>query len=291
MGKLTVLNGGLFTTIQDGGREGYRKFGVPVSGIMDEQAYKLANEMVGNATNEPVLECTLKGGEYRFDEDAIAVLTGAPMNPQLNNEPVNLNAFFKVNRGDILKLGFAEKGCRTYVAIRGRWKVPKVMESCSACTMGNFGGLFGRALEKGDTISWEKLEGDFDTREILSNQMPYYSSKITVNFISGPEWNWLDEKTQNFFLNTSFKVHTQSNRMGIRLRSDESIKVPDKQITSSGVIPGIIQLPPSGQPIILMKDGQTIGGYLRIGKVLDIHLNRLAQIPPNGYVRFKKTFF
>jgi len=163
------------------------------------------------------------------------------------------------------------------------------MGSYSTYTQGNFGGVEGRTLKKGDVIHWENEKAIFKSLSISKDLIPYYSSKITVEFVTGPEWNRLEEKEQIKFLKTSFKVSSKSNRMGIRLETDEPISVINSDMRSSGVIPGIIQLPPSGNPIILMKDGQTVGGYPRIGKVKDSHLNRVAQLPPNGIIRFKKA--
>lgn len=291
MGSLTVLDGGLFTTIQDGGRERFRKFGVPVSGVMDEEAYLSANKLVDNSKGSPVLECTLKGGKYRFDSRAVIAITGALMSPKINGNEVEVNTSVLVEKGSILELGFAKKGCRTYIAIQGRWNIKRVMGSYSTYTQGNFGGFEGRTLKKEDMLKWEDSSNvsDFKKSTLPKDQIPYYSSKITAEFVPGPEWNWLSKKEQEKFFSSSFNVSSKSNRMGIRLDSEEPVSINNPDMRSSGVIPGIIQLPPGGNPIILMKDGQTVGGYPRIGKILDVHLNRIAQLPPNGTIRFKKS--
>lgn len=289
MNKLQVLDGGLFTTVQDNGREGYRKFGVPVSGVMDVQSYKRANKLVSNKKETPVLELTLKGGRYKFGSDSIIAITGALMGPKLNGEEVEMNTSLKVKKGDVLEMGFAQKGCRAYLAIEGDWDIKEVMGSSSTYVSGKFGGLNGKKLEAGDEIPWKKSDTEFLKQSLSKEETPYYSSKITVEFIVGPEWEWLSQEDQQRFLNTSFKVSSKSNRMGIRLETEEPIITSKTGMKSSGVIPGIIQLPPSGNPIILMQDGQTVGGYPRIGKILDFYLGRIAQLPPNGTVRFKRA--
>jgi biotin-dependent carboxylase-like uncharacterized protein len=289
MGKLTVLDGGLFTSIQDKGRFGFRKYGVPTSGVMDQSAYFLANKLVGNDLEEPVLECTLKGGKYVFNSDTSIAITGALMRPRINDNAVEMNTVLHVQEGDVLNLKFAERGCRSYISIRGSWNVPDVMGSLSTYVPGNFGGITGSKLKEGDEIFWTEIDIEFDTFKSQNDQIPYYSSKISVDFIPGPEWSLLSKEDQKMFLSNSFKISSKSNRMGIRLETEYPIKVKATDMSSSGVIPGIIQLPPEGKPIILMRDGQTIGGYPRIGKVLDIHLNRLAQLPPNATVRFSLT--
>lgn len=289
MGKLTVLDGGLFTTIQDKGRSGYRKYGVPSSGVMDISAYKKANFLAGNSKNAPVLECTLKGGKYQFNTDATIAITGALMNPGINDNEIGMNTSVKVRAGETLELGFAKKGCRAYVAIRGSWDIDKVMGSCSTFTLGKFGGLNGTPLKKGDQISWQEIPESLEPRTLQNDGIPYYSSKITIEFIPGPEWDQLNDQEKDKFLNSSFRVSSKSNRMGIRLESEKPIVMNQVDMKSSGVIPGIIQIPPNGLPIILMKDGQTVGGYPRIGKILDIHLNRIAQVPINGTIKFKEV--
>lgn len=286
MSKLQVIDGGLFTTIQDSGREGYRKFGVPISGAMDMQSYKNANKLVGNNEDDPVLEFTLKGGVYKFDSDAVIAITGALMSPNLNEDEIEMNTSIQVTKGDILKIGFAEKGCRAYLAIQGEWDIDEMMGSYSTYVLGKFGGLDGSKLKEGDGILWRNSASDFLERKLPKEEIPYYSSKLTVEFITGPEWEWLSVESQEQFLSTSFKVSSKSNRMGIRLETEEPILSQKSGMRSSGVIQGVIQLPPNGNPIILMKDGQTVGGYPRMGTIPEIYLDRIAQLPPNGIVRF-----
>lgn len=286
MSKLTVIHPGIFTTIQDSGRFGFGKYGVPVSGAMDIESFKLANQLVGNPHHYPVLECTLQGGAYRFGSDTMIAITGAEMSPAINGKPIEVNCAHRVSKGDELILGFAEKGCRSYLAIHGLLQADRVMDSYSTYTLAGFGGYAGRALKKNDILTWEPTATVEFRTEILKtiDLDKVHSVKVTL----GTEWKWLDKEVQEQFFDSNFKVMNQSNRMGIRL-DGHALKSPDQQMISSPVIPGIIQLPENGKPIILMKDGQTIGGYPRIAKVVDDDLWKLAQLKPGNSLSFRKV--
>lgn len=286
MCALKVLDPGLLTTIQDSGRFGFRKYGVPTSGAMDIKAYNISNWLVGNVSNEAVLEFTVKGGRYRFEADALIAITGALMGPKINDIEIPMNSSISVKSGDTLELGFSNRGCRAYLAIKGKLHIERIMNSYSTYTIGMFGGFKGRTLRKDDIIEWTKSEEEWGMRKISNEEIPYYSSKVTFNVMKGMEWDWLENSVQQEFLNSEFKVSSQSNRMGIRLQG-VTLDTPGRDMISSPVIPGIIQLPPNGVPIILSQDGQTIGGYPRIAKVPDDELWRLGQLKPGDSVSFK----
>lgn len=285
MGTLRVIDGGMFTTIQDMGRIGFRNIGVPNSGAMDPRSARWANKLVNNPEDTPVLEMTIKGGKYQFDKPAIIALTGAEMHATVNDFEAPLNESLMVNSGDELELGFTHRGCRTYLAIRGTLQLDKMMNSYSTLVSAGFGGLEGRPLKAGDTLSWGDKGNAFILKKMPDNEIPYFSSKVTVEVMPGSEWNWLTSEEQEQFLNQKWEVSPNSNRMGIRIQGTP-LQVPGRQMISSPVIPGIIQLPAGGNPIILMNDGQTIGGYPRIAKVADRDLWRLGQLKPGDSVRF-----
>ncbi|WP_428236222.1 biotin-dependent carboxyltransferase family protein [Gracilimonas sp.] len=287
MGSLEVLDGGLLTTIQDGGRFGYRQYGVPVSGAMDDYAYRLANQLVGNASDLPVLEMTLNGGRYRFNSDAVIAITGADMLPKINGEDISLNTSLEIKSGDIISFDYCQTGCRSYLAIRGQLDIKEVLGSCSTYLTGKFGGFEGRALKEGDVLSWTESEGSSIPERVPEDRFPYYSSKVELRILEGPEWSWLSQHQKEQFLNTEFDVSPDSNRMGIRLKGD-SIKPIDHQMVSGPVIPGTIQLPESGRPIIIMKDGQAVGGYPRIAKIADADLWRAGQLWSGVQLTFRK---
>ena len=286
MNRLKVIDGGIFTTIQDYGRPGFRKYGVPVSGVMDVKSFDLANRLVGNQKGSPLLECTLRGGKYLFENRSLIALTGALMNPKINGEEVPQNCSLIVHPADELELGFASRGCRTYLALKGDIDLPKIMDSFSTYTLGKFGGVHGRELRAGDELEWHQQGEEFNPSEASKEEIPYFSTKVKVRIMKGPEWDLFSDEAQQEFLNSQYQVSSLSNRMGIRLEGN-SLDSPERQMISSPVIPGIIQLPPNGNPIILMQDGQTIGGYPRIAKVLEEDLWRLGQVKAGDKVSFK----
>lgn len=286
MASLKVLHPGLFTSIQDYGRVGFRKYGVPTSGAMDTKSYELANSLVGNPKGNAVLELTMMGGSYLFESDAIVAITGALMNSTLNGEEIANNSTLSIKKGDELKIGYSNRGCRCYLAIRGELNIEKLMNSYSTYSLGKFGGFKGRILKKGDELHWQEARSDIKAHELSKNEIPYFSSKVEVRIMKGLEWDWLSDAAQSQLISTKFEVSAQSNRMGIRLEKN-SMPVPDKEMRSSAVVPGVIQLPPNGMPIILMQDGQTVGGYPRIAKVLNEDLWRVGQLKPGDLIGFK----
>ncbi|NET32625.1 MAG: biotin-dependent carboxyltransferase family protein [Cyanothece sp. SIO1E1] len=288
MSTLRVVKAGFSTTIQDKGRFGFRKYGIPVSGAMDLKSMMDANILVGNPKENPVLECTLNGGIYQFLDAATVASTGAQSRIVLNGLVVAQYEPIVISKGDILELGHPGRGCRSYLAIKGLFDTPRVMGSYSTYIPGKFGGFLGRKLKKGDELNWMDSKEHLDTESFSKNQIPYFSSKIRISIEQGPEFEFLHEEARNSLLNSKFQVLSQSNRMGIRLGGN-SINPPKREIMSSPVKPGVIQLPPSGNPIILMNDGQTIGGYPRVGVVKESELWRLGQAKTGDQVSFTIT--
>lgn len=287
-GELEVLNGGLLTTVQDQGRHGYRKFGVPVSGVMDEHSYKLANWLVGNPQHAPVLELTLMGGTFKFHSDAVVGISGAEAEISVNDNPAASNKTIKIKNGDVLKIGRVTSGCRSYLAIAGDWDIEKIMGSYSTCLSAKFGGMQGRTINKGDRLTWEFSQDKTVDRSVPQKLLPHYSSSQKIRIIEGPEWDLLTKEEQTTFLASQYSISSDSNRMGIRLKNSLVLEQGRfDEMVSSPVVPGIIQLPQDGNPIILMKDGQSVGGYPRIAKVIDADLWRLGQVWSGNEIRFK----
>ena len=286
--EIEVLKAGLFSSIQDSGRSGLRSFGVPSSGAMDEWSAAIANALLGNDQNEPVIEMTLLGASFRFHADAEIALTGADMQPKLNDAPIEMHKSLEVKKGDVLDFGSARKGCRTYLGVLGRWKVPKIMGSASVYQVGGF----GKALQKGDHISIENEERSGRAAKLTSAKGKIYlPSSLKLRFISGPEWNDLDAAQQADFQQWSYEVQSNSDRMGIRLRSDKALNIEREPMLSSPTATGCIQLTNSGHPVVLMRDGQTTGGYPRLGTVIRMDLNRLAQLKPGDRASFARISY
>ena len=286
MGQLTVIKQGFQTTIQDLGRFGYRKLGVPISGAMDSKSMIDANHIVGNPDTNPVIEHTFYGGKYKFFDSTCISITGASCNPTVNGELVPQYESVQVKSGDELEINYPTRGCRAYLAIQGKFSIPNVMESYSTYLQGKFGGFDGRTLQKGDVVNWQNDKNELEKVAFSKSQIPYFSTKITIWIEKGPEFLELSESAIKQLTMEPFEVDSKSNRMGIRLKS-KNLKSPIIEMVSSPVFPGIIQLPPSGNPIILMKDGQTIGGYPRIGFIKHDDLWRLGQVKAGDQISFK----
>ncbi len=285
---MQIIKNGLLTTIQDAGRFGYRHLGIPQSGVMDSRAQSHANYLVGNPSDAPVLECSFYGGIFRFEQRQIIALTGADMKARLNDLPCEMYRSIEVYSGDTLALTYAQTGTRTYVAVQGLPDIEELMQSYSTYISGGFGGFRGRALQLGDRLIWKNESPKNPNRILAEYFRPYFSiKKNIIRIVRGPEWEYLSTASRQGFEKTLYQVHTDSNRMGIRL-AGKSLKLKEKfSMISSATLPGTIQLPANGQPIVLMQDGQTTGGYPRIGKVIEADLGRLAQIAPKGNLHFR----
>jgi len=285
---MQIIKSGLLTTIQDNGRFGYRHLGIPQSGVVDSRAQSHANWLVGNPPDAPVLECSFYGAVFRFEQPQIIALTGADMNAQLNDRPCEMYRSIEVQSGNTLTLAYARTGTRSYVAVQGLPDIEQLMGSYSTYVSGGFGGFRGRALQLGDTLTWKNERPKNPNRILAEYLRPHFSiKKNIIRIVRGPEWKHLSTASQKAFEKATYEVHINSNRMGIRLLG-KPLKLKEKfSMISSATLPGTMQLPANGQPIVLMQDGQTTGGYARIGKVVEADLGRLAQIEPKGSLHFR----
>lgn len=279
---------GVLTTIQDNGRVGFQKSGMTGSGVMDACAYRKGNYLVGNKENVAVLELTLYGGEYEFTEDAIIALTGADMTPSVQNVQVPMNKAIQVKVGDVLKLGAAQKGCRTYLAVSGGIDVPLIMNSRSTNLQCKVGGFCGRPVRSGDELPIGSVKAKFETiagRKVLESQYP---EEVLVHVIPGPQEEYFTKNGISRFYSESYEVTDACDRMGYRLNGARVESVGGTDIVSDGIVYGSIQIPASGKPIILMADHQTTGGYAKIGTICQADLWKVAQCRPGNHIKFKK---
>ena len=290
-GKLEVLEEGLLTTVQDRGRFGYRKYGVPISGTMDSHAAELANWLVGNNPDQPVFEITMKGVTFKFLTDAVIGISGAKTNLYQNGEKKPINTTVRFGKGDVLSIQKPESGFRSYMAIQGNLDVDLVMESYSTCLQAEFGGFKGRKLKKGDMITWQADNHTFPTKAVPEKLIPHFANHQKIRVLPGPEWGMLNTSDQSEIIHRTFKVTGQSNRMGIRLKNSFQQKGENKELRSAPVLPGTVQLPPSGEPIILMNDAQSVGGYPRILQVVEAELWRLGQVWRGNEITFNLIDF
>ena len=285
---ILIQEPGLFTTVQDEGRYGYQQFGVTPSGPMDARSFHIANLLVGNDLGEGALEMTFQGPTMKFEEANIVAVTGADMKPTLNGKPVPMYEAFAVEKDDVLKFQFAMNGSRGYVAFAGGLDIPLLMESKSTLASKGLGGVDGRKLQKDDHIGFtvpKKELPHMESRKVAKPEFP--NKEVVLRVIRGPQDDCFSEEEIRRFFWYGFKITNEFDRMGCRLERSEPVKhLQDGNIISDGIACGSIQVPTNGQPIIMLADRQTVGGYTKIGTVISVDLPKLAQAKPGMHVRF-----
>lgn len=260
--------------------------GVPVSGVLDDYAGRIANWLVGNSRNSALLEMTMIGAAMELLCEADIAITGAAMHPQINGQPCQMWTSLRMRPGDVLSLGAAENGCRAYLAITGGVEVPVVLGSRSTYLGGQLGGLNGQMLAAGDIL--KRGAGTLLRAPKRLPWFPLYPENICLRAMAGPHDGYFQDHLQDFFQAT-FKVTTDCNRMGIRLSGptiDRDAAAP-ASIISEPIVPGNVQMPANGQPIVLMKE-QTVGGYTNIATVVSSDIWRLGQAKPDDTIRFRQ---
>ncbi|MFP3388171.1 biotin-dependent carboxyltransferase family protein [Brevibacillus sp. SIMBA_040] len=301
--SIEVISPGLSTTVQDRGRYGYQQHGVNVGGAMDDLALQMANLLVGNKSTDAVLEITIKGPTLLFQKDMVIAICGGEFNPVIDDQPVLSNRPVWIKSGSVLQFGHAKHGCRAYLAVAGGWDVPLVMGSRSTNLRAGFGGFEGRMLKSGDTLRHhEQSPYSLFLAQQLKNQagsssyshMNWFISansysttqEAVVRVIRGEQFDDFTEQSRHSFFQQSFQVSPRSDRMGYRLTGPTLTLTSPNELISAAVTSGTIQVPPDGQPIVLMADRQTIGGYPKIGYVASVDLSVVAQLRPGDPVRF-----
>ncbi len=284
---ITVLQPGALSTVQDEGRVDYMAFGLPRAGVMDRVAANLANLLCGNPLGAAVLEMTLMGGSFRFEKNCRIAFCGADMSPRLNGAAMEPWAAHDVVTGDILETGYANRGCRAYLAVGGGIDVAPVMGSRSTYTRANLGGHEGRALRAGDCLPvGEASPFPAAPGRLPTALIPEYPDQISLRVILGPQDDLFSAEGISTLLGSEYRVSEEADRMGYRLEGPE-IRHKDKaDIVSDALGAGAIQVPGSGQPIVMMADCGTTGGYAKIAAVIGADLWKLAQAKPQDAVRF-----
>ena len=283
-----VIKGGLLTTVQDLGRNGYQAQGFNVNGVMDRRAFRIANLLLDNPENEAVLECTLIGPTLEFTAPMIISITGGDFRPEINDEEVPMYTALYVAEGDVLKLGSARSGRSCYIAFSNYLKVPVVMGSRSTNLKCRIGGFKGRKLEDGDYIE-TRITRRIYLPTFLSRTLPlkeYEENKATIRVILGPEEEVFSKKGIKSFLETEYTVGAEFDRMGMRLEGAYIESKRGSDIISDGIALGSIQVPSHGKPIILLADRQTKGGYGKIATVISVDLTKLVKRRMDDKIRF-----
>lgn len=304
--SVTVLKPGLLSTIQDSGRKGYGKLGIVVSGAMDTFSLKLANILVGNDINEACIEITVLGPKLKISKDSLIAITGGDLSPKLNGMNIENNKPIYIKKDSILSFGAAIKGCRSYIALAGGFDVSKVLGSRSTYIRGNIGGIDGRNLIKGDVINirertassdkiinsllkYREKDGFIEAGWYVKNIINYNFKNQVIRVFEDQQYDLVERNSLYKFYKSLYVISQSSDRMGYRLKGSR-IKFREKiEMISGEVSLGTIQIPPDGNPIILLADRQTAGGYPKIAHVIAADIPVLAQLQPSSTISFKKV--
>ncbi|WP_370476596.1 biotin-dependent carboxyltransferase family protein [Tamlana flava] len=276
-----VLNPGLYSTVQDMGRFGYQEYGVPYSGVMDRYAAGTVNALLGNDEHAAVIEMTMTGATLQFEYDTFICISGASMHPKLNDLPIENNKILTVRSGDILSFGKLELGFRCYLGVSGGFNTETVMQSKSM-----FAHITAsHILKKGDVLPIEQVAIKNSAKHASLRINKSYLATEIMEVFKGPEFDLLSEEQQNQLLTSQFTISKENNRMAYQL--EEIIRNKIEPIITSPVIPGTVQLTPSGKLIALMRDCQTTGGYPRVLQLKESAIDVLAQKFSGQTIEFK----
>lgn len=288
---LTIRKAGMQTTVQDLGRFGFQQYGVIAAGAMDTYAFRVANLLIGNEENAAGLEVVMTGPEILFEEETLISICGGDLSPKLDGEDVKCWRPIFVKKGQTLTFGKPRIGSRCCIAIAGGINVPEVMNSRSTYLRAGLGGFQGRALKAGDQLAIEKKETSGkpsiqdDSWFIPS---PPYSSEPVIRVMKGRQFELFSKDSRDHFLSETFSVHSQSDRMGYQLEGPKLALAEKQEMISEAVAFGSIQVPSGGNPIVLMADRQTTGGYPKIAEVITVDLPLMAQLKPGDRLQFKE---
>jgi antagonist of KipI len=284
MAALSILRPGMFTTVQDTGRWGFQSRGVPVSGALDWYSHRLANRLLGNDAAMATLEVTLIGPQMQFETDTAFTVTGADFHLTLNDGRVEMNRVVEARAGAILKFGERLRGARAYFAMAGGIDVPRTLGSRSTHVLTGMGGHAGRALKAGDVIGTGvkiKSGSFFLAPPEKGSRFDFPDGGGKLRVIPA------DARLFAQLASQRFRVSPQSDRMGYRLEGASIADAPTGELISTAIPTGAIQVPPTGQPILLMNDHATTGGYAVAGAVITADLPIAGQLAPGDWVEFE----
>ncbi|WP_256004113.1 biotin-dependent carboxyltransferase family protein [Pedobacter deserti] len=286
---IRVLKSGLLTTIQDTGRHGYRRQGIIVSGAMDSLALRIGNMLVGNNEDEAAIECSVLGPSLYFEESTLIAITGGDLSASVDGRPLATWRPVLVQKGATLSFGKPNSGCRAYVCISGGLNLPKILSSRSTYLKARIGGWQGRALQVGDCLPFRSTAGPTLQGGNWSLHHGIYPdiTTETVRVTEGPEYSLFRTESLSVFTSRRFQISSLADRMGYRMWGEKLLLNRHTDMLSEAVAFGTIQVPPDGDPIILMADHQTTGGYPRIAQVITADQSILAQKQSGQFILFK----
>ncbi|HZM70715.1 MAG TPA: biotin-dependent carboxyltransferase family protein [Candidatus Cryosericum sp.] len=317
MGSMSVVSGGLFTTVQDLGRPGHGRIGVSAAGAADALSFRIANRLAGNPDNAPALEMTILGGTFQFESPAYVALAGADMHPVI--EPgeaqtggarggtpahgdaapanggaapaheVRMLAAFKVAAGQRLRLGAALSGARTYLAVHGGFDVALLLGSASTHAPSRLGGFEGRPLRQGDRLRFGDAPAPRTLRRLVATDRGPLAARVSLRVTDGPQAERFAAASREAFFASPYTVTSESDRMGLRLAGAPLPAPSAGRMATEGMPLGAIQIPPEGQPVILFVDHQTTGGYPVVASVISADLHQVGQLRPRDVIRFESV--
>jgi antagonist of KipI len=286
---LEVVKQGMFTTVQDIGRYGYLRYGVPISGAMDVYSLITTNMLVLNDAGAACIETTLIGPQLEAKSNLTMAVTGGDCSPEVDGSPIPMWQTVTMKAGEVLSFGPMKSGCRAYVAIHGGIDVPIVLGSKSTYMRGGFGGLYGRRLKAGDLISAFDVSPLTEKYSFSPHAIPSFPSNLKIGVVMGPQNEMFTDQGIDTFLSNVYTVTSESDRMGYRLHGPLISHIDEADIVSDALLPGAVQVPQNGMPIVIMKDAQTSGGYPKIAVVTTPDINLLGQAKPNDTIEFSKV--
>lgn len=293
---LTIRKSGLQTAIQDLGRTGYQRYGVIASGVMDPFAHRIANLLVGNEEADPTLEIALSGPTIEFGDDHFIAICGGDLSPTLDGQAFPMWRCQKVQKGSVLSFGEPKRGARSYLAVAGSFDLPMIMDSHSTYLRAGIGGFDGRALKNGDILKTLPLSTERsgalgrahkETPDWLIPPARYHEEPV-VRMIPGRQYPLFDESSRAKVFEEPFTVSANSDRMGYRLEGPALALAEPEELISEAVAFGSVQVPADGNPIVLLADRQTTGGYPKIGQVASVDLPLVSQLKPGQSLRFRR---
>lgn len=289
MSALIVEAPGLFTTVQDLGREGFGPIGVSTSGAADPISLRIGNRLVGNHEGAAALEMTLVGGAFRFERAAVIAVAGADFGASLDGMVLPISTSIEIREGQTVRFGASRSGARAYLCIQGGIDVEPFLGSASTHVLSGLGGFEGRALRRADRLELGTANSLFRKRSLLPKALESLRPRKAIRVTEGPQSDWFSESAWKTLCGNALRVTEQSNRMGIRLEGPSIRLDASQEMITEGVSLGAIQVPPSGQAIILFVEQQTTGGYPKIANVISADLHSLGQLRPRDEIRFERV--
>jgi biotin-dependent carboxylase-like uncharacterized protein len=284
-GTIHVIRAGLQTTVQDLGRWGFQAAGVPVAGPMDPFSHRLANLLVGNPVGAALLEITLIGPELEFDVAATIAVCGAEFDITIDGAPVPTGTSVRLARGAHVQFGRRRAGARAYLAIAGGIQTPLLLRSRATHLVSAMGGFEGRALQVGDRLPVQGASSPTAIRRAPGLTLPA-SGRARLRLLPGPQADWFEAAAHRALTGVSFRISPRSNRMGYRLEGPPLARTRHEEAISAPLPFGAVQVPAAGEPILLMADRQTAGGYPQIASLVAADWSIAGQLAPGDFIEF-----